>query len=79
MGWTEIDRSIDQAEFVVARDPAGRRWGIGVSDDDPLQREWILGQIRLGDGIDHAAVVDFRDIVDQGRVQSTLEADDGSE
>jgi hypothetical protein len=74
MGWTEIERYIDEAEFVVGRDPAGRRWGLGASDDDPLEHEWILGQIALEEGIDRAAVIDYRDIVDPARIQMTLDA-----
>jgi hypothetical protein len=74
MGWTEIERFIDEAEFVVARDPAGRRWGLGASDDDARKHEWIVGQIALEEGIDRAAVIDYRDIVDPARIQMTLDA-----
>jgi hypothetical protein len=28
--WTDVDEFIDQVSFVVARDPAGRVWGIEV-------------------------------------------------
>ena len=74
MGWTEIERFVDEAEFVVGRDPNGRRWGVGASDDDALKHGWILGQIALEQGIDRAAVIDYRDIVDPARIRMTLDA-----
>jgi hypothetical protein len=74
MGWTEIDRCIDEAEFIVARDPAGRRWGIAASDGDPAAGDWLLSQIWLEGGIERAGVIDYRDIVDRDRIQMTLDA-----
>jgi len=74
MGWTEVDRFIDEAEFVVGRDPEGVRWGIAASDDDVAERRWLLEQIGLEDGIDSAAVIDFRDITDPERIRMTLAA-----
>jgi hypothetical protein len=69
LGWTEVENYIDEAEFVVARDRSGRRWGIGVSDDDAVTRAWILDQIRLEDEIDVAVVLDYRDLVADGQIQ----------
>lgn len=74
MGWAEVENYIDEAEFLVARDPSGRRWGMGVSDDDPVTRAWILDQISLEDEIDVAVVLDYRDIVDVRRIQTALDA-----
>jgi hypothetical protein len=74
LGWTEVENYIDEAEFVVARDRSGRRWGIGVSDDDAVTRAWILDQIRLEDEIDVAVVLDYRDLVGDGQIQMALAA-----
>jgi hypothetical protein len=31
--WTDVDEFIDEVSFVVARDPAGRVWGIAVASE----------------------------------------------
>jgi hypothetical protein len=74
LGWTEIDRCIDEAVFVVARDPAGRRWGFAASDGDRAACDWLLSQIWLEEGIERAAVIDYRDVVDRDRIEMTLDA-----
>lgn len=74
LGWREIDRCIHEAEFVIARDPVGRRWGIAASDDDAAARDWLLRQIWLEEGIDRTAVIDYPDILDPARIQMALDA-----
>jgi hypothetical protein len=39
--WTNVDEFIDQASFAVARDPAGRVWGIGVGSEDSDLAGWL--------------------------------------
>jgi hypothetical protein len=39
--WTDVDEFIDEASFVVARDPAGRVWGIGVGSEDYDLVGWL--------------------------------------
>jgi hypothetical protein len=40
-GWTDIDEVIDQTTYVVARDPDGSLWAIGVASADSDRRRYI--------------------------------------
>lgn len=39
--WSDVDEFIDEASFVVARDPAGRVWGIGVGFEESDLAGWL--------------------------------------
>ena len=48
-GWTEIDEVIDQVTYVVARDPDGTLWAIGVASADGDRRGYIESDIEYDD------------------------------
>ena len=44
-GWTDIDEVIDETTYVVARDPGGTLWAIGVASADGDRRGYIEDDI----------------------------------
>ncbi len=44
-GWTDIDEVIDETTYVVARDPDGALWAIGVAAADGDRRGYIESDI----------------------------------
>lgn len=48
-GWEVIEEVIDETTYVVARDPAGMTWAIGVASTDGGRRGYLERDIGLDD------------------------------
>lgn len=46
-GWVDIEEMIDETTYVVARDPTGKVWAIGVASSDGDRRGYIERDMRL--------------------------------
>jgi hypothetical protein len=74
-GWTEIDEVIDEVTYVVARDPIGSLWAIGVATVDGDRREYIQTDIEYDHRtFDRVAFVEPIDARDWGSLNAALEA-----
>ena len=64
-GWSDVDEVVDETTYVVARDPAGAIWAIGVASADGDRRGYIERDIgydkRLFDRIAFVEPLDTRE------------------
>jgi hypothetical protein len=74
-GWTDIDEVIDQTTYVVARDPDGLLWAIGVAARDGDRREYIESDVEYDDrAFDRVAFIEPIDTRDSVSLKAALEA-----
>jgi hypothetical protein len=72
-GWTEIDEVIDETRYVVARDPCGTLWAIGVASAASDRRRYIESDIRHDDrSFDRIAFVEPLDTRDPATLLEAL-------
>ena len=74
-GWTDIDEVIDEVTYVVARDPDGALWAIGVATAGSHRRGYIETDIEFDDRVfDRVAFVEPLDTRDARSLLAALEA-----
>lgn len=72
-GWSEVDQVIDETTSVVARDPSGALWAIGVASGDGDRRGYIETDIEYDDrSFDRVAFVEPIDTLDWASLSEAL-------
>ena len=72
-GWTEIDEVIDQVTYVVARDPDGLLWAIGVAAAASERRGYIQSDLDYDRrDFDRVAFIEPEDALDADTLAAAL-------
>ena len=76
-GWDLIEEVVDQTTYVVARDPDGKVWAIGVASPQGDRRGYIESDIGYDERVfDRIAFVEPLDTRDSATLLAALEAAD---
>ena len=75
-GWVVVEEVIDQATYVVARDPGGTVWAIGVASVNGDRRGYLQWDMDHDDRADRIAFIEPLDTRSPGALMAALEAYD---
>jgi hypothetical protein len=74
-GWTDIDEVIDETTYVVARDPSGTTWAIGVASSDGMRRHYLEPDMERDGRAERIAFVEPVDTASPSALLGALSTD----